>query len=807
MCFLFIFSTNLMAQCESSPTACQPQAGGHGPDPCDAKIYCSNSGSVEHGLIACTTAADTDGCGVEASLTSFFTDPSLFIAEGVPVDCYSEGGTNYTHVQWIKFATPPNINTVKLQGVGQMTSWVVFHAGSELNDGNLELLGCDDLTYVDGACSDMNQWKVWTNSDAVIDDDFVNVYYIALFYDDTSNGSINFKVKECEFILTCEPEITCPEPSACLTTQQQVIDWYNDVSYGGCGQAVMVSAIPSIADVGECTSTVVFTLVDPDGNPIVHNGVIVKCTTSVNIDMTDPEIVDVDDYTLTGCNTPWPANLATSWTDNCTGGGNLNSDAGVDGTTSGCIQTRVYTFTVTDDCGNSDTETTTLSRKYNMTAPVILDVDDYTLTGCNTPWPANLATSWTDNCSGGGNLNSDAGVDGTTSGCIQTRVYSFTVTDDCGNSDSETTTLSRLYVDNLTCNIEVNPTNDCSGIDVTLDAVSDTGCGDLPAGYSYAYSWSNGATTSSITVGAGTYTVDISIIDPTGNSNATCSTSCDYTISEECETSWAKASNSLCFNELGGEGCNNANNLPWGFTTPVTIGQTYTFDLLEGAPGQCANNGSLGDDVGDVTITWDGNTPVININTNDGEHYLQEVHVWIGCNPLPKKGKKCKSVPGQLGCTYENINSTNFLIDGSNNICNGNTSCDQIWIAIHAVTCDLKCENESFNNTDIETSFIQNDKTEIQISKMNINTFDYLIYPNPLEGGKLDIAMNILDENEVFIRIFNIQGVLIHQKSLQAVEGENKYSFDMQNFDNGIYFLNIQNGEDVITKRFIKNDR
>ena len=65
------------------------------------------------------------------------------------------------------------------------------------------------------------------------------------------------------------------------------------------------------------------------------------------------------------------------------------------------------TLTVTDDCGNSDTETTTVTREYDVTDPEIVDVADYELVGCNTPWPAFLSSSWTDNCATGADLNSD----------------------------------------------------------------------------------------------------------------------------------------------------------------------------------------------------------------------------------------------------------------------------------------------------------------------------------------------------------------------------------------------------------------
>ncbi|NND26865.1 MAG: hypothetical protein HKO00_12655, partial [Flavobacteriaceae bacterium] len=172
-------------------------------------------------------------------------------------------------------------------------------------------------------------------------------------------------------------------------------------------------------------------------------------TVTRDYDETDPEIADIPDYQLATCNEDWPTKLDTTWTDNCSTGGDLESDGGVDDGESadGCIQYRLYTFTVTDDCGNSDTETTRVAREYDMTDPEIADIPDYQLATCNEDWPTVLSSSWTDNCSTGGAIDSDGGVDDGESadGCIQYRLYTFTVTDDCGNSDTETTRVAREY--------------------------------------------------------------------------------------------------------------------------------------------------------------------------------------------------------------------------------------------------------------------------------------------------------------------------------------------------------------------------
>ncbi len=99
---------------------------------------------------------------------------------------------------------------------------------------------------------------------------------------------------------------------------------------------------------------------------------------------------------------PGRPSLATTWTDNCGVGGltsgSLNSNAGVNVIVDACIQTRLYTFTATDDCGNIATQLVTVSRKYDMTAPAIVDIADYQLAACNAPWPALLSTTWTGSC-------------------------------------------------------------------------------------------------------------------------------------------------------------------------------------------------------------------------------------------------------------------------------------------------------------------------------------------------------------------------------------------------------------------------
>jgi gliding motility-associated-like protein len=179
-----------------------------------------------------------------------------------------------------------------------------------------------------------------------------------------------------------------------------------------------------------------FTVTDNCGNTTTE-------TTRVSreYDTIPPVINDIEDYAI-ACNADWPEPLTTSWTDNCAVGGDIISDEGVADGEEDCTQFRLYTFTVSDNCGNTTTETTRVSREYDTIPPEIVDVEDY-LIDANDVWPEFLTTQWTDNCASGGSLDSDEGIDDEEVDCVQFRIYTFTINDNCGNTATETTKISR----------------------------------------------------------------------------------------------------------------------------------------------------------------------------------------------------------------------------------------------------------------------------------------------------------------------------------------------------------------------------
>jgi large repetitive protein len=211
-------------------------------------------------------------------------------------------------------------------------------------------------------------------------------------------------------------------------------NWTDNCSEGG-----VINGVAGEVVTNGCSQSRVYTFSVTDA---CGNSSSATTTVTRTFDVTAPSIDAPANFALQGCNGNWPE-LTANWTDNCSEGGVINGVAG-EVVTNGCSQSRVYTFSVTDACGNSSSATTTVTRTFDVTPPTIVAPADYVLEGCNAEWPTVVQANWTDNCSEGGVLNGVAG-EVTTDGCSQYRTYSFSVTDDCGNSSSASTVITRFY--------------------------------------------------------------------------------------------------------------------------------------------------------------------------------------------------------------------------------------------------------------------------------------------------------------------------------------------------------------------------
>ena len=111
----------------------------------------------------------------------------------------------------------------------------------------------------------------------------------------------------------------------------------------------------------------------------------------------------------------------------------------------GCTETTIRTYRVTDACGNFIDVTQNLIRTVDTQAPTASSPAAITLTGCNGTFPAAdiaVVTDEADNC---GTPTVTFLNDGTPSltGCTETTIRTYRVTDACGNFIDVTQNLIR----------------------------------------------------------------------------------------------------------------------------------------------------------------------------------------------------------------------------------------------------------------------------------------------------------------------------------------------------------------------------
>ncbi len=68
----------------------------------------------------------------------------------------------------------------------------------------------------------------------------------------------------------------------------------------------------------------------------------------------------------------------------------------------------------------------------------------------------------------------------------------------------------------------------------------------------------------------------------------------------------------------------------------------------------------------------------------------------------------------------------------------------------------------------------------------------------------INVSYVTTTQNEVNIQVYDAIGRLVKTETLEVIEGLNQVQLDISSYTSGVYFLSIQNGEDIVTDKFIK---
>jgi hypothetical protein len=143
---------------------------------------------------------------------------------------------------------------------------------------------------------------------------------------------------------------------------------------------------------------------------------------------------------------------------------------------------------------------------------------------------------------------------------------------------------------------------------------------------------------------------------------------CTY-VPGNCETAYAyNCWYDKCFSQWGFS--------QWGWTNGQLCPGNYTFDIYAGA-AQC--NISKGKKVGKLTVSYNGCKAVVTYTMNPG-YKMDETHLYVGCNPLPKNNGSYTVAPGQYPYWHDlnNASTDSYTVTGL---------CGKIYIIAHAVVC------------------------------------------------------------------------------------------------------------------------
>lgn len=223
-------------------------------------------------------------------------------------------------------------------------------------------------------------------------------------------------------------------------------------------------------------------------------------------------------------------------------------------------------------------------------------------------------------------------------------------------------------------------------------------------------------------------------------------------------------------------------------------------------------------------LWWDEATPV-NVLVN-GSHFLQ-MQMVEGDNPggpgfiggLVSEGANFSGGADHRGDGDPLENVTMLLLDQNNNPVSHTLTDSEgaygfdnlawgtykVYIEITGIPhvmylVTLSPENPSVENLD----FIVDDNSAATVSiKELLDESSIRIFPNPT-NDRLQLQMNVVESSAVVFSLMSLDGKTIDSETVDVYPGVYTHSFDMEKLPAGMYFINIIDGKETISRKVIK---
>jgi hypothetical protein len=294
----------------------------------------------------------------------------------------------------------------------------------------------------------------------------------------------------------------------------------------------------------------------------------------------------------------------------------------------------------------------------------------------------------------------------------------------------------------------------------------------LTANTSSSYLWSTSQTTQSITVyNSGNYTVQVT--NANGCQSAVSSPITVSASSSPAPTVTIAGNTSLC----------------QGDSVTLTSSQADTYLWSNGQTTQSISVGTAG--VYNVTVS--------NSNACNGTGVSSNTTVVVHPNPVANYSYVSTGMPTVV-FTNTSTGATSYVWDFGDSNSSSNMSPTHTYSGNGNYTACLTAIT-SFGCMD---SLCMPILINVGINTVTPQGETMTLYPNPA-NDQLNIEMNVLSDKEVSIVAYDVTGKLMISENRALTSGTNTMTFDVSNWDNGIYFVRIINDGKVNTMKVMIN--
>lgn len=419
----------------------------------------------------------------------------------------------------------------------------------------------------------------------------------------------------------------------------------------------------------------------------------------------------------------------------------------VNGTKVDCMESRTYSVSITDDCGNTSTAHVVVTRLADTHAPTCPDLDDHDLNcigeiPCVDDVLVLVEAGVTDNCPGHISvvLYNDTGSPVCENGSFS-RTYSFTVTDECGNSTHCSVTYSGYCDDGGYCTLTQGGWGNAGG----------------------QYPWSDGdgqASTSDIITALMSVNGPV-VIGNAGNTLTVQSAQCVITLLPSAGGPAPLASGAYTASPSNACDAGDNQQNPQGRLKNNLATNTIALQL------NIWYSAYFGLDLGSVDLT---SPCIVGIDLS-----------WTALGyPATVQGL-LDFANDVLGGAYTN-NSLAGLAAGAI------SSINEYWDECQTNYED-PCDADKSGQDLLTENWIDED------SQMEVN---HSVYPNPLSGAQAIISFNTIEAAHAIVDVYDLAGHRIGSLFNAAVDGNTEYKleFDTSNHPAGIYIYRLQVNND-----------